>query len=403
MFVAPPEVHREILKTTSKTPSAKLDGLDVIEWALEQSCLQIERNQPLRVMQGLNYLHRRENIDELSKSLPMLSTSDECHSLKALVQRIIEREAQSLHDLYSPEPMRSKDDPDMVKTSRKKSGKEIQELIGLWDRIGVQAARSASLHEEQEREVAHEVEQETQIERPPAATPLRPKLDRKLLDFIRSGTPASIEPFLSAYDGVLIHSSAAHLLNGRLQPWSHVRVSQDFVDTIKCSKPCASDHYIRPVHWVLVSKDQRVGSALLISQYEVNRVFNEIQAPTSRVTLVCYEPRVTRSMPSLDASTSSSFSLPGAKIAWESLSIAARQELHLFSGQLYFTTFEEYEHLGEALVNKSAAPPIFIKEWTGIRRKGQNYLQTHVGQIVNGRVLQREMFETVNQEDDAVD
>ncbi|KAL8922139.1 MAG: hypothetical protein Q9208_005334 [Pyrenodesmia sp. 3 TL-2023] len=403
MFVAPPEVHREILKTTSKAPSAKLDGLDVIEWALEQSCLQIERNQPLRVVQGLNYFHRRENIDELSKSLPTLSTGDECNSLGALVKRIIEREAQSLHDLYSPEPMRSKDDPDMVKASRKKSGKEIQELIGLWDRIGVQAARSASLHEEQEREVAHEVEQETQIERPPAATPLKPKLDRKLMEFIRSGTPASIERFLSAYDGVLMHSSAAPLLNGRLQPWSHVRVSQDFVDTINCSKVCASDHYIRPVHWVLVSKDEGVGSALLISQYEVNRVFNEIQAPTSRVTLVCYEPRVTRSMLSLDASTNSSFSLPGAKVAWESLSIAARQELHLFSGQLYFTTFEEYKHLSEALVNKSAAPPIFIKEWAGIRRKGQNYLQTHVGQIVNGRLLQREMFETVNEEDAAVE
>ncbi|KAL8755210.1 MAG: hypothetical protein Q9184_004869 [Pyrenodesmia sp. 2 TL-2023] len=391
MFVAPPEVHQEIVGTAAK---GDLNGLDVIKWALEQSCSQIQRNQPLRVTQGLHYYQRLEILDELTKSLPTITQTDDANSFKDLIDRVIEHEAQSLRDLYAPQPMRGEGQFGIVTSSRSKHDKAIQDLIEIWDSIDLKTSQGANIHEEHEREVAQEIEQETQIERPPSAEPRSPKVDPKLHDFIRSGTSLIAERFASVYEEVLRYCSAAELLKGQSRAWSHVRLSHDFYATVKRNKTDTNNNYLRPVNWVLVSRDPEVQTVVLISQYEANQLLEAILASSSRVALVCYEPRVTKSMPSLDA-FSTSHPLPHAKEAWEGLSSATRQELHLFAGQLYFTRFAEYQHLNQHLDGSGTdhvVPLHFIKEWVGIRRKGQDYLKTHVGQIVGGRVLHKEMF-----------
>ncbi|KAL8720734.1 MAG: hypothetical protein Q9225_002434 [Loekoesia sp. 1 TL-2023] len=408
MFVAPPEVHQELVKNN---PTAELNGLHVIGWALEQSCMQIERNQPLRVIQGLNYYRRREAMDELEQRLLTMSENDDTSSeddeksgendetmsendessSKNLAQHLVEHEAQGLQDLYAPDAMREEDELDLVRSSRSKPDPEIQELIKLWDQLDPHAAQGARIHEEHEREVAQEVEQETQVERPPKATPEGRVLDPRIHAFIRSATLITFLPFAPVYPGILQQSSSAALLKGRTRAWSHLRVSRDFANTVKRDKTSPCDGYVRPVHWLLLPKEATVKGVLLISQYEVNQLFDEIYGPSSSVALVCYEPRVTRSMLSLDLSES--HALPLAKEAWEKLSDEVRQELHLFAGQLYFTTFEEYEHLQKNLTTEYSAPLDFIKEWIGIRRKGQDYLRAHIGQVVNGRILHKEMFE----------
>ncbi|KAL8900129.1 MAG: hypothetical protein Q9207_005838 [Kuettlingeria erythrocarpa] len=395
MFVAPPEVHQEIAGTATE---GELDGLDVIKWALEQSCSQIRRNQPLRVTQGLQYFQRLETMDEITRSLPTIPQADDANSLTDLIKRVREHEAQSLRDLYAPQPMRGKEEFGIVTSSRSKQDQAIQDLVEGWDSIDLQTSRGANMHEEHEREVAQEIEEETHIERPPRAEPRSPKVDPKLHEFVRSGTWPLAERFVSVYEGVLRKSSAGEFLKGQCQPWSHVRLSQDFINTVKRENVGSNDGHLRPVNWVLVSKDSAIQTLVLISQYEANQLFEPILASTSRVALVCYEARVTRSMPSLD-SISTGQSLPHAKEAWEGLSNATRQELHLFAGQLYFTRFAEYQHLNQGLEGSGTnqgVPLQFIKEWAGIRRKGQDYLQTHIGQILGGRVLHEDMFESGN-------
>ncbi|KAL8864229.1 MAG: hypothetical protein Q9198_010003 [Flavoplaca austrocitrina] len=254
------------------------------------------------------------------------------------------------------------------------------------------------MHEELEREVGHEVEQETQIERPPRADPEERKVDPKLMTCIRFGISSCFNGFSSVQRSVLPLSATIGLLNGRKIPWEFIRVTTDFIKTVKYSERSGvMDNYHRPVHWLLVPKANMVQDAvLLISQWEVNQCFDHIQVPSSRVTLISYEPRVSRSMPSIDSSPIEF--LPGASQAWNDLEETLRQELHLFAGQLYFTTFAEYELLVESLATRDATPLNFIKEWIGIRRKGQNYLQTHVGQVVSGGVLHEEMFDAEDEE-----
>ncbi|KAL8731663.1 MAG: hypothetical protein Q9166_003242 [cf. Caloplaca sp. 2 TL-2023] len=395
MFFASPEVHQDILKTTGLESSDDLNGLHVIEWSLEQSCLQIERNQPLRAVQGLGYYHRLEALKNLKQRL---STSGQADT-EPLATAVVEHEAQSLQDLYSPEAMREDRDPDLVRSGRSNPDTAVQELVEIWDKLDPRISRGANMHEELEREIGHEVEQETHIERPSKATPEYPVVDPKLPEFIRMGTASVIKRFMTVWEGVLFASSSAPLSKIRGTTWKNLRVSNDFARTVKRDKLSSIDDYIRPANWVLVSKDRTFQNKLLfISQYEVNQCFDEIQDPSSRVILVIYEPRVTRAMSSIGSS--SQHPLPGASGAWNNLSTIIRQELHLFAGQLYFSTFEEYEHVVKALAagpgSETAAPLSFIREWIGIRRKGQNYLQTHIGQVASGRVLHKEMFETIS-------
>ncbi|KAL9011241.1 MAG: hypothetical protein Q9173_003899 [Seirophora scorigena] len=387
MFFAPPEVHQEIANAAS---TADLNGLDVIRWALEQSCLQIERNQPLRVTQGLHYFQRLEIIDEINDCLRTTAQTDDSSLPTEVISQVVEYEAQSLHDLYAPEPLRKKNESGLITSSRAKPDTAIQELLEIWDRIDLKHSIGAKINEEHEREVAHEVEQETQIERPPPSTPLPREVDPRIREFIRSGLPSSVTVFQSVNSTALKSSSAGPHRRGREKIWDCLRVSTDFRRTVKLDGS-KNDDFLRPVHWLLVSQDPEVQSILLISQYEVNQLLDEILDPSSRVALVCYEPRVTKTMPSLDSATA--HPLPHAKEAWGNLSRDTRQALHLFAGQLYFTTFEDYERFHRTLAKPNAAPLTLIREWMGIRRKGQNYPQTHIGQVVSGRVLHREMFE----------
>ncbi|KAL8715171.1 MAG: hypothetical protein Q9220_001129 [cf. Caloplaca sp. 1 TL-2023] len=398
IYVAPPEVHQDILGIVVPDDAAQLNGLHVLEWALVQSNLQIDRNQPLRVVQGLSYHSRQAAVQGLKQQLLTIG-EPETSITKYIEENVVEHEAQSLEDLYAPDPMRAEVEPALLKSSRSTIDEDVQELIALWDEMNPQATKGANVHEELEREVGHEVEQERQIHRPPTATALVPQLDPKLKTYIKTSSSSTLGSFLTAHYGVLRDSSMSHLLAERTRVWQHVRLSKDFIETITGNYSNQSDDYIRPVHWVLVSKDTSIRSVLVISQHEVNQTLKSILDPSSRVTLVVYEPRVTRSLPSIDSEPFDC--LPGAKEAWAHLPDQTKQELHLFAGQLYFTDFEEYERFVKTVAsscsasNKTAAAspsPSFIRSWMGIRRKGQSFEQTHVGQVVSERILHRETF-----------
>lgn len=119
-----------------------------------------------------------------------------------------------------------------------------------------------------------------------------------------------------------------------------------------------------------------------------------IRGPNSAIYLHQYEPRVTKAMRSVDGSLAR---MLDSKAQWRNVDLNLRQELHLFAGQLYFNTYDEYRALLEKLNSPSYIAPekllSFIEAWLAIRRKGHNFLQSHMGQMVSGRLLQAEVFE----------
>lgn len=388
LFVAPPEVDSDIAAVTNSTNSS-IDGLIVAQWALEQSCLQIERNQPLWVLQGLSHFNRQTAMDAFKQRITSQSKPADSLVPAEAAKGLVEIEEHSLIDLYAPKAFRKKSGISIINANRQSGNADIRRLISTWNSIDASASQSATIHEEHEREVAHEVETEVQIQRPPQATPKEPIVDPNIVLFICSGSNANLSVFATVSMDMLKESSKPISTKGQ-SAHSNLHASSDFLRTIV---ELETGEYLRPVNWILVSTEPSATKLLLISQYEVNQLWDDIKARSSKVSLLMYEPRVTRAMASVESASHPS--AQAWKGAWARLAPELLQELHLFAGQLYLNTYEDYLWLREGLGKgeKNALSVGTVKEWMSVRRKGHNYFQTHVGQIVNGRTLLEEMFE----------
>ena len=385
VFFAPPEVHQSIIDVTGR-PANELTGYDVVAWSLEQSCLGIERSQPLRVIQGVSHQRRQHMLDTfLGQFSGHNDLAKDISRSNKIVKRFREKEEQTLQDLYGP--------TSVVKDvfAGAPDREIIRELKEIWRNLDSNSTSIASMHEEHEREVAQEVEKEVAVQRPQKVTPLGPIIDPDLRTFIFNGHPKQLRD--NAFNSVLTYSSAKE--KDAAPIWVHVKVTKDFVNTVERPRSGVYNDYFRPVNWVVTSKfEAKPTIFLLISQYEVNKLLDDIRSPNSAVHLHQYEPRVTKSMRSIDGSAAP---MLDSNFQWRNLDLNLRQELHLFAGQLYLNSYADYLALFEKLNSPSYVAPekllSFIKAWLAIRRKGHNFLQSHMGQMVNGRMLQAEAFE----------
>lgn len=394
MFVAPPEVHQSIIDVTGRKGS-DVDGYDVVAWSLEQSCSSIERSQPLRVLQGLSHHQRQKTMASFIRRYPNLDDlASETDATKGFISAFREKEEQRLTDLYAPASLKTSIVPSLIDSSQSDPDPTVQELLAMWRRVHFSISEGASMHEEHEREVAHEVEQETQVQRPPRVKALPRVVDPSLPRFVRSGGNIAFQEFLRAYD-VITETSARSVTAVEL--CSHLRVTKGFAWTVDRPTSGQYDSYLRPGTWILTSKHAaKPTDLLLISQYEANQLFEEIRAKSAGVKLHTYEPRVTKSMRAIDSAP------PGliypSVTDWQILTRHLRRELHIFAGQLYFNSFDEYRELLTEIVNgkptlQAEEALKFIKAWIAIRRKGQNFLPTHMGQMVNNRTIKEAAFE----------
>lgn len=224
---------------------------------------------------------------------------------------------------------------------------------------------------------------------------------------------------------------------------SRLFVTRDFsnVVTIEWGKPM--DEYSRPVHWILWSPT--TNTALIVSDFEADAVISLIRDGDPASThLITYAAPVTRAMIVFDTLTL--YTVPSLPADWRAPSWLLR-DLGIFAGRLYFDFHNQaravYQSLGLAppppasidgndpsdkpsetdlwhdlpfnddydndddddsrddTQAKDECPPfcrdplLFMQEWLAVRRKGQDFSQSMVGQLVRGRRL-----EVVSDDDD---
>ena len=202
LFVASPEVHGNICQVAGKKDDDEIDAYDVVQWALTQSLMHIKKSEPLRIMQGLSYYRRQNAAHQCFEVEP-----EEGEVMEDTAARLfIEQEEQSLHDLYAPASLKAVGDGGLLHVSRQDKNPEVQALLQRWENIDRTTANSANVQEEHEREVVHEVEQETQIQRPPIVEPLKEIVDDRLLEYIRYGSPEVYNKFRHA-DAAVVRKS----------------------------------------------------------------------------------------------------------------------------------------------------------------------------------------------------
>jgi hypothetical protein len=427
MYFAPTEVHQKISDVTQKrSPGSGIQAVDVVRWAIDETCASIRHSVPLWASQGLSYHNRR-------KAWLHYSGSDSNDHGEKLIDGLKEPESQTLEEMYGIKDMpnassriqnfaEDEDEDDEDEDGVEDKGVETEDAIvkAIWtecERFSVTSLHGVRQQEEQEREVAQETEQERAVERPPPASAEEHSLSRWVIRFVGTGKIRSMkDTFVPAAQIFDQTSAKTKMVDG----WPEsLLATRDFTRTIKATSQNLLDDYLRRISWVLSSHSQTV----IISPYEANKLIPLIRL-SPYVRLHVYSPKVTKDMGRFDEMESLSLSaMPRRKLDDDVL-----RTLNLLAGQLCLSDLKkEYmglcAFLGLYLENVSdddkdhidaeggfmsairrqelgregspfeKNPVGFVKEVMKFRRKGQDYLETHMGKLLSAVPLTERDFD----------
>ena len=400
MFFAPGEVDRRIRSRipNGASTSGRVRVLDVLRWAMQETCEDIRHHLPYWAQQGMDH-HKRFTAYKKHRS-----TGD----LNVLKNAWLQPESRTLEEMYWAKPGAAMS-PEMYGVP------SLRERI---ERLGVTRLVDVRVAEEQEREADHEIERERQIQRPPKVKPASHFIDKDILEFVETGR---LRAFSGHITPLLTPLNMADALNLATE-WSPSPLATgDFITTILGSKPNCLTDYLRPVNWILSSGSGKDSTIVVISPYEANALLPAIRKK-KKVRLHVYAPRVTSSMRSFSDLTFHTIPESLGEERW-SAPAHIRTELNLFAGQLYFDSREDYERACALLALSMAHPgaeyceidgfvplehrtgadsPLetskvaILKTLIGLRRKGMKFSRTHLGQILNANPLSEETLSVIS-------
>jgi hypothetical protein len=392
-FFAPGEVDRRIrdLIPTGREPEDSIHVIDILRWAMHETCEDITRHLPHWAQQGLDHGRRFSAYHKYRST----------DNLTVLKKAWLQPEARTLEEMY--DPVSKARDAGLYQEI-----KDVPSLHKRLERLGVTQLTDVRMAEEQEREVNHEVERERQVERPPKVEPATHFIHNDIRTFVRTGEI----PRRSTHIIPLLAPTGIDTALDSTPDWSpSPRTTVDFTTTTRYRSRKPLTDYLRPVNWVVTSGLGKGSVVIVISPYEANELLPDIRK-SGKVRLHIYAPKVTASMRSF--SDLMFHTIPESPtIAWASLA-HTRIALNLFSGQLYFDSKEEYDRVCGLFALSMAHPdakeievdgfvqpqyrtgassPLSVsvittfKRLTGLRRKGMGYDKTHLGRVLDARPL----------------
>ncbi|KAN0080285.1 Protein of unknown function (DUF3638) domain containing protein [Tylopilus felleus] len=313
MFFAPLEIDQRIRSVASKGCQDVIDTMDILQWAIHETCDDIRQRAPHWAQQGMDYTSRYATWTSFC--------SDEL-SEEELSDAWLQPEAKKLEELYGPR---------MTSNSFLVAHPDIREHCS---KLGVLSLCNVSMDEEQEREVAHEAKCKQQPERPPWVPQASHSIHKDVVAFVKTGiVPAASKAFRPLFDTLNITSAAAN------EPhiWSqYILATADFEKTVK---PLGMvDDYLCPVMWVVSGRRAYSESLIVLSPYKVNKLLPYIRS-SDRVHLHLYTPRITKSVKPCD--NLALYNIPALPAGWTPPAPLLDQ-LNVFAGQLYLKDYEMY-------------------------------------------------------------
>ncbi|KAL1614319.1 hypothetical protein SLS56_012136 [Neofusicoccum ribis] len=391
------EVNQSILDHRGGERERHPDSRDVVRWLLEQTCRGIEQLQPLYHSQGIDFCHRFQVSLGLSDRL-----TNKKHR-KAFVKEIRHVENHTLQDMYQPRRC-GKAVPTVLAQPSQAIAAQLTRLKDLGFGFGNQAVdyvSSTALQEvEQEREVAHEVEAVRKVQKPTNYRALPyDGLHQDIVHFEKTG---ELRHDQNGYESLADAFRRALFCQ-------QIFVSKEFSRTVELKEP--DDTFMRPVNWLLWSTQTQI--ALVVTPEEAEDLIPRKRGFRTPMThLLMYAAPITRRM--LHFSKFNFCAIPSMPAAYQPPQWLATQ-LGLFAGRLYFH-FDEYidltkllgigtgfQHGGPGyrgvpeegalrqqttvLSSGNSELLAFLHEWLVARRKGQEFTQTPMGYICEGKPL----------------
>ncbi|UNI16722.1 hypothetical protein JDV02_003134 [Purpureocillium takamizusanense] len=416
VFCVPEEIEIKIRNMAAGAKDGPITVGNVLEWAIQGTWADTSRSMPLWATQGRTFARNKvlwERI-EFGDGGPLLHGN--------IAKAFLEDEAQSLEVRYRPNHtgfQHTSEDFDFPADQA-----ILDQVVERCELYGEMELSSSRLREEQERELAPEIEQERQLERPAPATPAEHSVHADVREFVKTGLineATRDDAFALAFD-VLKKTSASAYLDLDLFPQT-LLVTRDFERTVILTRTAdvCIDSYLRPVQWIL-SNGQEYGEKttfVILSPYEANELIPEIET-SQAVILHLFSPRTNQALRPLDCLNL--YTIPRAP--FQPIPMRIRIELLLFSGQHYFASYEQYVRVCEFLCLAHEAtsedrlvqpdgfiepahhpqsrdvsgifkqsPVKFLKAlMTQVLRSGRGIDKTHLGRLLEGVLLTREDF-----------
>lgn len=416
VFCGPLDVERKILDCCGKTQGDTIEVADVLKWSISETCISTQKCIPLWGTQGIRHLRHHIARSESSNS-------DDTAAASKVAKALLEPEAQSLEDRYGLRIGRHEEQillHNLKEESLSKYDAELEAMRAKCREFGLTTFNTATLQEEQERELSPENERERHIEHAPALTPYKHSIHQDLQRFIHQGIlDHSSNAFQPAFE-LFNNTSAVECLERNT--WSsNLLVTVDFARTVQAPQNQFLDSFLRPVHWVVSTKNRDVVDLVVLSPYEAQNLLPSIRGYKA-VTLHVYSPRVSVSVKSLE--DLSFCADPPVPKLWRHPSLVL--QLNIFAGQLYLRNYEDYLSVCRFLglchrppegQNRAASdgfmapsdrskfdaamerecpfnisPVGFLRMLMTLRRKGQGFERSHYGRILNAELLAESHF-----------
>lgn len=420
-WIGTPEVHQSILQIRPESSPRPIDSRDVVFWLLNNSCLNINQLQPLYYAQGVNFCER---MQAFYNNRSFLDDESQRSSLVGVIQ---DKERMRLEELYCPR--RKEQSVERIHTFIPELSQFRRELGALrkgFRDTGGTVHPSALQEVEQEREVAYEIEKVREVQKPMKYKALGfPGLHKDLLTFATTGRMFARS---DAYEHALITLQRTglrdkHTINIRSVKDTNLFCSIEFSRTVQEARKAPLHHLQRTVNWILWSPSSE--TAIIVIPEEAECLLPIIRdSKNSACVLLTYSAPTTRKMlahfNNLDF-----YIVPALGAEWKAprwLTIS----LGLMAGRLYFD-FEEYHDIlsflgiqkipqeqesdvtevevkelestegaeemphesepAESASTFTSKPFMLLQDWLAIRRRGQDFTNTPMGFICQGKTL----------------
>lgn len=335
---------------------------------------------------------------------------------------LLEVESQSLQQRYGSERAHREEQVLLQNTMEESLvGREMQlsDIRAKCREFDIKSFDTATLQEEQDRELYPENERERQVELPPALLPCKHSVHKDVWQFVADGVLAqSSDAFQPAF-GTLRNTSAFECFESTAWP-DDLLVTTDFAQTVRASNGLL-DSFLRPVNWIVSYKYGSKVKLVVLSPHEAQELLPDIRRGKN-TSLHVYSPRLSVSTRSLE--DLSFCAIPATPKSWSTPKMV--KQLNIFAGQLYIRDYEEYVSicmfLGlcsrppddqmkvecdgfisqlsiamfDCIITRACpfttSPVAFVSMVMALRRKGQSFKNSHFGKILSGELILEEHF-----------
>lgn len=344
-FLVSDEIAEKVTSLNGVQKNDELRVMHILRWAIRETWRESEKSIGLYAMQGIRHQVHEVLWKDLRNSTVAMR--------KQFAHKFLEKEAQTLAQRYSPpkrENIFKRETARPLLEARREELKLIEKRCGSFGVISMHPTRAG---EEQERELAPEREEQRQLQKPVALAPLRPDLHDDVLKFARCGiidTDRLSEAFIPAFK--IFEASSVRGQKVLSQFPCDLLATREFARTVDSqqSRKFISDHYLRPVHWVMTSttKDGNVAHMVLLSSWEANELLLKFTKDgyNDHVRLHMYAPRVSPLLRSLE--DLALYTTPALPHNWV-VPLQLIRLLNLFAGQLFLRSYAEYTYVCDFL------------------------------------------------------